>query len=44
MGLAWTDLSPTKNVIIDGFAVGGTTKRLKIATAATHHVVMVRFY
>lgn len=36
MGLAWADLSPTKNVVIDGFAVGGTTRRLKIATAVTH--------
>ncbi len=37
MGLAWADLSPTKNVIIDGYALGGTTRRLKITTAVTHH-------
>lgn len=37
MGLSWADLSPTKNVIIDGYAVGGNTRRLKITTAATHH-------
>ena len=37
MGLAWTDLSPSKNIVIDGFASGGTTKRLKITTAVTHH-------
>ncbi len=36
MGLAWADLAPAKNIIIDGFAVGGNTRRLKIATAATH--------
>ncbi len=37
MGLGWTDLVPTKNITIDGYAVGGSTKRLKIATAITHH-------
>lgn len=37
MGLAWTDLSPTKNVVIDGYADGGSTRRLKIATALTHN-------
>lgn len=37
MGLAWADISPTKNIVIDGFAVGGSTKRLKIATTATHN-------
>ena len=37
MGLAWTDLVPSKNLVIDGYAVGGSTRQLKIATAATHH-------
>lgn len=37
MGLAWADLSPAKNIIIDGYAVGGSTKRLKITTASTHN-------
>jgi len=37
MGLKWADLSPTKNVIIDGYAIGGNTRRLKITTAVTHN-------
>jgi len=37
MGLAWTDLAASKNITIDGYAVGGNTRRLKIATTATHH-------
>lgn len=36
--IAWADLTPTKNIIIDGFsAVSGDTRRLKIATATTHN-------
>ena len=34
--IAWADLTPTKNITIDGYAIGGATRRLKIATAATH--------
>jgi hypothetical protein len=37
MGLAWADLAASKNVVIDGYAVGGTTRRLKIATSSLHH-------
>ncbi len=37
MSLAWADLTSTKNIVIDGFADGGTTRRLKIMTADTHH-------
>lgn len=37
MGLAWTNLAPARNIVIDGYAGGGNTKRLKIATSATHH-------
>ncbi len=36
-GIAWTDLTPSKNIVIDGYAVGGATKRLTIETAITHH-------
>lgn len=35
--IAWADLVATKNIIIDGFAVGGSTRRLKIATSSTQH-------
>lgn len=35
--IAWADITATKNITIDGYAVGGTTRRLKIATAATHN-------
>jgi len=38
MGLAWADLAASKNVVIDGFAVGGTTKRLKFVTATTSYI------
>lgn len=34
--IAWVDITPTRNITIDGYAVGGTTRRLKIATAVTH--------
>ncbi len=37
MSLAWADLAASKNITIDGYAVGGTTKRLKIATSSTQH-------
>lgn len=35
--IAWADLAQAKNIVIDGFAEGGNTRRLKIATSATHH-------
>ncbi len=35
--IAWSDLAQAKNIVIDGFAEGGSTRRLKIATSATQH-------
>ena len=35
--IAWTDLAQAKNITIDGYAEGGSTRRLKIATSATQH-------
>lgn len=37
MSRAWADLAQAKNIIINGYAEGGSTKRLKIATSATQH-------
>jgi len=37
--IAWGDLAQAKNIVIDGFAEGGSTRRLKIATSATQHGV-----
>ncbi|VBB44956.1 exported hypothetical protein [uncultured Paludibacter sp.] len=36
MGLAWSDLVASKNLVIDGYAVGGSTRQLTIATSTTH--------
>ncbi len=36
--LAWADITPTKNIVVDGYADGGSTRRLKIMTADTHHL------
>lgn len=35
MSRAWADLAPAKNIVIDGYAEGGSTRRLKIATSDT---------
>ncbi|MEA4975571.1 MAG: hypothetical protein VB046_07525 [Paludibacter sp.] len=35
--IAWADLAQAKNITIDGYAEGGSTRRLKIATSATQH-------
>jgi hypothetical protein len=35
-GLRWKDVAPARNITIDGYAEGGSTRRLKITTAETH--------
>jgi hypothetical protein len=37
MSLAWADMVPSKNIIFEGYAEGGSTRRLKIETSMTHH-------
>lgn len=37
MTLAWAGLKASKNIIIDGYAQGGSERQLKIATTDEHH-------
>ena len=40
VGAAWSDVNtiPTSNVTIDGYAVGGSTRRLKLTNTTDNHV------
>jgi hypothetical protein len=35
--IRWKDVAPAQHITIDGYAEGGSTRRLKITTAATHY-------
>lgn len=35
---AWVDMVSSQNIVFDGFAEGGSTRRLKIATTDTQHL------